>query len=209
MTGLLEYDGFADCRCRITSATAANVKDIRLEVDVAPGADTYFMGLGKTGGKCPESVNWKWNANVNQDGFWIGAVNGGFKLQLYGANWRTPLINCYYHFRELMVPESWGTGGIRLSKSAAGTQGRGVQPARAISPRKSRSISTSGSSSRLSSRWTPNSSGPCATSTARMTRTTAISPASRRWEPTSSTSIKAGRRTRRSTIRISTNPCRC
>lgn len=118
VTGLLEYDGFADCRCRITSAAPAKVKDIRLEVDVAPGADTYFMGLGKQGGKCPESVDWKWNANFNQDGFWIGAVNGGFKLQLYGANWRTPLINCYYHFRELLLPESWGTGGIRLAKSS-------------------------------------------------------------------------------------------
>lgn len=118
VTGLLEYDGFADCRCRITSARSTKVKDIRLELTIAPGADAYFMGLGKKGGKCPESVDWKWNAKFNQDGFWIGAVNGGFKLQLYGANWRTPLINCYYHFRELMMPESWGTGGIRLARSA-------------------------------------------------------------------------------------------
>lgn len=117
---MLEYDGFADCRCRITSATPVKVKDIRLEVDLAPGADTYFMGLGKKGGKCPESIDWKWNASLNQDGFWIGAVNGGFKLQLYGANWRTPLINCYYHFRELMIPESWGSGGIRIGKRAGG-----------------------------------------------------------------------------------------
>jgi len=123
--GLLEYDGFADCRCRITSAAAIKVKDIRLEVDVGAGAAGYFMGLGRQGGKCPASVDWKWNADVNQDGFWLGAVNGGFKLQLYGANWRTPLINCYYHFRELMIPESWGgadgnSGGIRLTKSDAG-----------------------------------------------------------------------------------------
>ena len=118
--GLLEYDGFADCRCRITAATPVTVKDIRLEVDVAPGAETYFMGLGHKGGKCPESVDWKWNPNLNQDGFWIGAVNGGFKLQLYGANWRTPLINCYYHFRELLMPESWGSGGIRLARRAGG-----------------------------------------------------------------------------------------
>ena len=70
-------------------------------------------------------MDWKWNPDVNQDGFWLGAVNGGFKLQLYGDNWRTPLINCYYHLRPLMVPESWGgadghSGGIRLAKSFGG-----------------------------------------------------------------------------------------
>jgi hypothetical protein len=122
LQGRLEYDGFSDFRCRLTSAAPMRVKDIRLELNVAPGADTYFMGLGKAGGRCPESLDWKWNANVNQDGFWMGAVNGGFKLQLYGANWRAPLINAYYHFRELAVPESWGSGGIRLAKSAAGTR---------------------------------------------------------------------------------------
>ena len=123
--GLLEYDGFVDCRCRITSAGPIKVKDIRLEMDLAAGAATYFMGLGQKGGKCPASVGWKWDASVNQDGFWLGAVNGGFKLQLYGENWRTPLINCYYHFRELMIPESWGgadgkSGGIRLTRFEAG-----------------------------------------------------------------------------------------
>ena len=123
--GLMEYDGFADCRCRVKSGQSVKVKDFRLEVGIAPGADTYFMGLGKTGGKSPESVDWKWHADVNQDGFWIGAVNGGFKLQLYGANWQTPLINAYYHFRELVVPESWGgadgkAGGIRLAQSPGG-----------------------------------------------------------------------------------------
>jgi len=125
VSGLLEYDGFVDCRCRITSARPIKVKDIRLEMDVDAGAATYFMGLGQKGGKSPASVDWKWNADVNQDGFWLGAVNGGFKLQLYGDNWRTPLINCYYHFRELNIPESWGgangkSGGIRLTRSDTG-----------------------------------------------------------------------------------------
>lgn len=123
--GVLEYDGFVECRCRIASGRPVNVRDIRLEVDVSAGANTYFMGLGMAGGKCPESVDWKWSAKVNQDGFWIGAANGGFKLELYGANRRTPLINAYYHFREIMVPESWGgadgkSGGIRLSRAANG-----------------------------------------------------------------------------------------
>jgi hypothetical protein len=123
--GLLEYDGFADCHCQVKTAAPLSVKDIRLEAEVAAGASSYFMGLGKTGGNCPESVDWKWNSEANQDGFWLGAVNGGFKLQLYGDNWRAPLINCYYHFRPLLIPGSWGgneghSGGIRLAKAASG-----------------------------------------------------------------------------------------
>ena len=120
--GLLEYDGFADMHCRLKASRPVQVKDIRLEVDVAAGSDDYFMGLAQAGGRCPETLSWKWNSTVNQDGFWIGAVNGGFKLQLYGSNWRMPLINAYYHWRELMIPESWGTGGIRLNKNATGTK---------------------------------------------------------------------------------------
>jgi hypothetical protein len=123
--GVLEYDGFADFHCQFKAAAPLKVKDVRLEMEVAPGAGDYFMGLGHKGGKCPATVDWKWNDDVNQDGFWLGAVNGGFKLQLYGANWRTPLINCYYHFRPLNLPESWAgtegkSGGIRLARSAAG-----------------------------------------------------------------------------------------
>jgi len=123
--GLLEYDGFADYHCQLKSAAPLMVKDVRLEMETTAQAGAYFMGLGRKGGQCPETVDWKWNADVNQDGFWLGAVNGGLKLQLYGANWRTPLINCYYHFRPLNIPESWGgadgkSGGVSLAKSAAG-----------------------------------------------------------------------------------------
>jgi len=120
--GLLEYDGFADLRCRLGAMSQSKIKDIRLEADVTPGADEYFMGLTQAGGRCPDAVEWQWKPSFYQDGFWIGAVNGGFKLQLFGANWRTPLINSYYHWRELMLPESWGTGGIRINKTAAGTK---------------------------------------------------------------------------------------
>ena len=122
VSGLMEYDGFADMKCCLTASRPVQVKDIRLEVDVSSGADTYFMGLGHPGGASPQAVEWKWNAKVNQDGFWIGAVNGGFKLQLYGANWQMPLVNAYYHWRELIIPESWGTGGVRLNKNEAGTK---------------------------------------------------------------------------------------
>ncbi|MCX7049504.1 MAG: DUF6067 family protein [Candidatus Sumerlaeota bacterium] len=122
--GLIEYDGFVRCVARVKSSKEIQIKDIRLEFDVAKEAD-YFMGLGLPSGHRPEKADWKWDTQVNQDGFWIGAVNGGFKLQLFGDNWRAPLINCYYHFRPLNIPGSWGgadgkSGGIRLATSGAG-----------------------------------------------------------------------------------------
>ena len=122
--GLIEYDGFVKYSCEVKADRAVQVKDIRLEFAVTKEAG-YFMGIGQHGGRRPESLNWHWNSTVNQDGFWIGAVNGGFKIQFFGSNWRAPLINCYYHFRELMVPESWGgadgkSGGIRLATAASG-----------------------------------------------------------------------------------------
>lgn len=137
--GVLEYDGFADYHCQLTSTQPLAVKDIRLETGIEPGAETYFMGLGRPGGKSPGALEWTWNAAFNQDGFWVGAVNGGFKLQLYGANWRTPLINAYYHFRELPVPESWGgadgkSGGIRLARSPAGMRAAAYSGPRTLMP---------------------------------------------------------------------------
>lgn len=119
VNGLLEHDGFMDFKCQLSSKAPVKLKDIRLETRVTTGSDAYFMGLGKAGGKAPEIIDWKWNENF-QDGFWIGAVNGGFKLQLYGSNWRTPLVNCYYKFRPLLKPDSWGSGGIRAKWSEKG-----------------------------------------------------------------------------------------
>ncbi len=124
VSGLMEYDGFVKYVCRVKAEREMQVRDIRLEFAVTKDAD-YFMGLGQHGGKRPEKLDWKWDPKFHQDGFWIGAVNGGFKIQFFGSNYRTPLINCYYHFRELMTPESWGgadgkSGGIRL---ATGTKG--------------------------------------------------------------------------------------
>jgi hypothetical protein len=82
------------------------------------------MGLNHRGGVRPDKVEWKWNPDVNQDGFWIGAVNAGLKLQLKGGNFRSPLINAYYGQRKLNLPDSWGNsglGGIVLTTQADGS----------------------------------------------------------------------------------------
>ena len=118
--GELDYDNGVVYKNCLTSSKDIHVKDIRLEIKVKPGFSKYFMGLGHKGGKLPEAIDWKWNPEFAQDGFWTGAVNGGFRIRLKGADYHTPLYNCYYHLNELAVPESWGNnglGGIKMSRN--------------------------------------------------------------------------------------------
>jgi hypothetical protein len=121
--GSAEFDGFISCKLRVSATADTAVEDIRLEWLHNAAAATYFMGLGKQGGLRPADLDWAWNRNVNQDGYWMGAVNGGLKVRFKGANFKTPLINAYYHFSKINLPESWdndGRGGIRLRTTADG-----------------------------------------------------------------------------------------
>ena len=112
VNGLLEFDGFVRMRCGLVARNAISIKDIRMEGAFTPAASTYFMGLNHRGGLRPDKVEWKWDPNEQQDGFWIGAVNAGLKIQLKGGNFRSPLINCYYGQRKLNMPDSWCNGGL-------------------------------------------------------------------------------------------------
>ena len=123
VTGMLEFDGFVQLRCALLARKSVAVKDVRLEGAFTEVAATYFMGLNHRGGVRPDKVAWKWDPNEQQDGFWIGAVNAGLKLQLKGGNFRSPLINCYYGQRKLNMPDSWcnaGLGGIVLTTQPDG-----------------------------------------------------------------------------------------
>ena len=111
VNGLMEFDGFVQIRCKLVAKAAVPISDVRLEGAFTQAASTYFMGLNHRGGVRPEKVEWKWDPNVQQDGFWIGAVNAGLKLQLKGGNFRSPLINAYYGQRKLNLPDSWGNNG--------------------------------------------------------------------------------------------------
>jgi hypothetical protein len=110
--GLVEFDGFVQLRCALVAKQAVAIQDVRLEGAFTRAASTYFMGLNRRGGVRPEIVEWKWDPNTQQDGFWIGAVNAGLKLQLKGGNFRSPLINAYYGQRKLNMPDSWCNGGL-------------------------------------------------------------------------------------------------
>lgn len=118
--GLMEFDGFIECRCTVTAKTDLAIKDIRVETDIYDDGQLYFTGLGLTGRSLPEAIDWRWNPKLRQDCFWLGNVNAGIRFELRGENYQTPLVNAYYRFGRLKMPESWynnGRGGITVHRN--------------------------------------------------------------------------------------------
>lgn len=116
----MEIDGFVSYRLLLEAQEDMEVNDIRLEIPYAGDAARYFMGLGIKGGLRPEKVAWKWDVKKNQDGAWIGAVNGGLQFSLRGMNYARPLNTNFYHQKPLNMPVSWcnnGKGGIDIAET--------------------------------------------------------------------------------------------
>lgn len=114
-------DGFIGYKVRLTSKRNIDIDDIFLTLPIKRESLKYFIGLGKKGGLFDGKIDWKWNENYNQDGFWAGDTNGGIKIKLKGENYVKPFVNIYYNHRKLKVPESWGntgSGGIRFAKDS-------------------------------------------------------------------------------------------
>lgn len=112
-------DGFIGYKVGLNAKNDVEVNDIFLRLPINIENRKYFIGLGKEGGLFDKEIDWKWNENYNQDGFWVGDVNGGLKIRLKGKNYVKPFVNIYYNRRKLKKPESWdnsGNGGIRFIK---------------------------------------------------------------------------------------------
>lgn len=106
-----EFDGFTEFKVSLICKNDVGISDARLLLPFNADRLKYFVGLGKKGGLFDKSLDWKWNGNRNQDGFWAGAVNAGLKIRFKGENYRKPFVNIYYDHRKLNVPESWDNGG--------------------------------------------------------------------------------------------------
>lgn len=124
--GHAEYDGFIGYEVTVKVLRDVDVNDIRLEIPMEKSKSEYIMGLDHEGGRRTEDKwAWKWDVlNKNQDGVWVGGINGGMRVRLKGANFHSQLVNIYYPFGPLNEPESWGNGdkgGITVS-----TEGRGA-----------------------------------------------------------------------------------
>lgn len=123
--GTLEYDGRMSLRiCPVSSSKEEGgepqLDDMVLTIPFAASSATCAMGLGLQGGKLVDQYLWKWDVKQHQDAVWIGSPNIGSMLRFKGANFQRPLINAYYDFRPLNLPESWGGGDISW-KRAGGT----------------------------------------------------------------------------------------
>jgi hypothetical protein len=121
VTASAEFDGFMAYTVKITALQNAAFKDIAMQIPFTPAMSKYMMGLGQKGGYRPETLNWKWDvATKNQDGAWIGNVNGGLQFSLRDEKYIRPLNTNFYLQKPLLLPASWGNdkhGGITVSSA--------------------------------------------------------------------------------------------
>ena len=97
--GELEFDGHAAFSLEVSADRPTAVGDLRLEIPLRREAARYMMGMGRPGGLRPAKFQWQWDRQFHQDSVWLGDVNAGLRCQLFGENYRRPLVNSHYHRR--------------------------------------------------------------------------------------------------------------
>jgi hypothetical protein len=110
--GEVSFDGFVRYRLTLKANQALDLDDIRLEVPYRSESSRFQLGLGYHGGYTPAETDWKWNVAYQQDCVWLGDVPVGAQWRFKGSNYQRPLVNIYYGFRPLRLPDSWGNGGL-------------------------------------------------------------------------------------------------
>ena len=112
VSATLEFDGFLAYTVKVTALQDIALKDIVMHIPFQKEMTPYLMGLGQKGGYRPDSMyHWKWDvAHKNQDGAWIGAVNGGLQYSLRDEHYVRPLNTNFYLQKPLIAPTSWANG---------------------------------------------------------------------------------------------------
>ena len=115
--GSAEFDGNLEFSVALSAKEDIDLDDVRIEIPLRADVARYAMGLGLKGGKAPESFDWKWKVEHNQDGAWIGDVNAGLQFSLHDDRYSRPLNTNFYLSKPLVMPASWandGRGGCRF-----------------------------------------------------------------------------------------------
>jgi hypothetical protein len=111
VSGRMEFDGMIALDVQIKADQATICRDMSFNLPMRADVAKYLMGLGQHGGNRPAALHWKWDADKFQDAVWIGDVNAGVMCRFKGENYHRPLVNIYYPFAPLAMPESWSNGG--------------------------------------------------------------------------------------------------
>jgi hypothetical protein len=112
LSARIEFDGFCDYKVKLIARNDVSVGDVNFNLPVNEYSRKYFMGLGKDGGYFDGELDWKWDVEKHQDCFWVGNVNAGIRVKFKGENYRKPLVNIYYSYKPLMMPESWDNNSL-------------------------------------------------------------------------------------------------
>ncbi len=112
ISGRLEFDGYVQYTVKLTALRDSRFSDSRLSIPIRKPFAKYMLGLGQRGGVRPANFSWTWDvATKNQDGAWIGGVNGGMQFSLRSDNYSRPLNTNFYLQKPLNLPPSWGNAG--------------------------------------------------------------------------------------------------
>ncbi|MCP4638797.1 MAG: hypothetical protein GY851_00115, partial [bacterium] len=131
----MEPDGYATFTLSLKANQATRLKDARLEVPFRSDTARYMMGMGRRGGFRPEAWDWKWDQKNHQDSVWIGDVNAGLQCKLMGLDYERPLVNVYYHYKPVILPDCWhneGKGGCTIFESDGAVMLRAFSGERAL-----------------------------------------------------------------------------
>ncbi len=101
----MEYDGHLNYKLSLTTTSALNVNDIRLNTYYTEYAQEYMMGIGYDGGYRPKSHEWNWTGPC--DSYWMGGTKAGLHTEFRGGTYHGPLISDY----KPAPPVSWANNG--------------------------------------------------------------------------------------------------
>jgi len=142
----MEFDGFVGYTVAVTALRDTDISDIRLEVPFGDSCARYMMGLGFKGGLRPETFDWGWDRQKNQDALWLGTINAGMQVALRAENYVRPLNTNFYLSKPLQMPPSWwneGRGRVSVKASGGGGEkGRAVVMSASSGPRALRAGAT-------------------------------------------------------------------
>jgi hypothetical protein len=109
----MEFDGTTEFETTLIATDSVRLSDVRLDIPMLGDAAKYMMGLGEKGGRRPREVHWVWDvAKKNQDAAWLGDVNAGLQFTLKDEHYVRPLNTNFYLSKPLVLPTSWGNGGL-------------------------------------------------------------------------------------------------